>query len=504
MRYGAFRYGDGTKYGEGLHESQLWAVFIDWDGDGIFSVENEASRMTGLRALRGRKHPLKSDGKGFELVDIGRLIIQLNNSDGRYNTFNTKSPIYPLVRPGVNIKVQTKLPGSGTLCDVFAGKIDDIVPVSGINERVEIIAVDGLKWLDGQGVVLHTQENKSLNQLIDVTLAESAWPWGSDLETSTDIIPWFWAPTDKKARQLLHELASAYLGVFFVGADGAANFYTRNHDFATSILRLDQDQLSTEIQTRSPWDVIKNNISVTCRPRKNAGEMIIWTLNDKPFIPAGATIDIWGTYNVNGEEVPIQYYITPTPVTDFTLNTAADGTGTNITASATIVNTVYANKVHFQITNGSATDGNITFFQLRGFPLLASLSSIILTDDASKTLYGPKSLQIDSLFLQNSNLINDLANALLLLLKDPQSYPTIKIINRPDLQYTVDLFDNIDLIVEKLGIADTFRIGYIEHEWMTETGQASQTIFTLEPVNNSLTTVWEFPTQIGIDSIFTF
>jgi len=439
------------------------------------------------------------------MVDVGQLTIQLDNADGRFNAFNTKSPLYPLVRPGVNIKVQTKLPESGTLCDVFTGKIDDIVPVSGINERVEIIAVDGLRWLDGQEVVLHIQGNKSLNEAIGLTLTESAWPWGIDLETSTDIVPWFWAPTNTKIRQLLSDLASAYLGVFFVGAGGEAKFYTRNHDFSAVKLRLVQDEISTEIQTRSPWDVIKNNISFTCHPRavKNTA-VIVWALYDKPAIAAGASFEVWGTYNLNNEEVPIVAYQFPVAGTDYQVNTAADGTGTDLTASCSVNVTVYANQVLYKITNNSGSNGFITVMQFRTDPLVPSKATVTLSDGTSKSLYGPKSLVIDSLFLQNSNLINDLANALLLLLKDPQSYPTIKIIDRPELQYTVDLFDNIDLIVDKLGISDTFRIGYIEHEWLTETGQATQTILTLEPVNNTLTTFWQFPTQIGIDSIFTF
>jgi len=504
MRYGAFRYGDGTKYGEAVNESQLWALFIDWDGKGLTNQPSEAARMTMLKTTRGRQYLLNSNGNGFEMVDIGRLSIELDNSDGRFHPFNKKSPLYPNVRPGVKINIKTRLPITGQIFDVFTGQIDDIVPVSADYERVKISAVDGMKWLDAQNVVLHIFGSQTLSANITTTLTEAAWPWGINVESSTDVVPWFWSPSWMSARSLLHDLASSYLGMFFVAANGDAKFYNRYHDLTPAKMRLTQDQLSTDLMTRTPWEVIKNKITIIGHPRTGAATTVLWSLNDKPSIPAGSTFEVWGTYSVNGAEVPITGFTGPLATTDWLVNSAQNGSGTDLTASCTLTRTVYANKINIKITNNSGTLGYITKLQLRGDPLLEGLASIDLTDQAGVGLYGPKTLSINSLFLQNSNLISDLANALLALLKDPQIYPTIKVITRPEIQYTVDLFDNLDLVIDKFGLADTYRIGRIEHEWLSDTGQASVTTLELEPVNNSLATIWRFTTQIGIDSIFSF
>lgn len=503
MRYGTFKYGQ-AKYGAVPVDTQLWAILVDWNGDGLYDYYNEADHLTGMRVTRGRRNLLNASGTGFEPVGIGALSLTLDNQDGRYHPFNAKSPIYPYVRPGVKIRVLTRLPESGDEHAVFTGQIDDIVPISGGYERVRISARDGASWLDVQEVTLQIQQDKTPAELIATMLAAAAWPWGSNLESSSDIVPWFWAPAGSSVFEILDELASVHLGVFFIAADGSARFYNRNHGFTASKYRLEQDQIAADILTRSPWETIRNQVSVISHPRTAQATTVVWTLYDKPSIEAGQTFEVWGTFMANGEEMPISGYTTPVGGTDFLVNTKPDGTGTDLTSSCTLTITAYANRARFQLKNNSAQNGYITLMQLRGTPLAKTTALAEVSDPTSIGLYGPRSLVIDSVFLQDSSLISDLAGALMLLLKEAQIYPTIRIVQRPELQYTVDLFDAIDLIIDKLGVADTYQIGQIEHEWLSETGQATATTLVLELINNAPGTVWTFPTQIGIDSIFAF
>lgn len=503
MRYGNFKFGDGTTYGQSPLDTQLWALLIDWNSDGIFEYFNEAVNTTHLKVTRGRKYLLNSDGTGFEPVDIGQLIVDLDNFDGRYHPYNSKSPLYPYIRPGVNVSLLTRLPVSRETYAVFTGQIENITPMSRNYEKVQLSALDGMRLLNDQEVTLTLQNNIYLDDAIDLVLTQSQWPWAKNLEPASDAIPKFWAPNDVKTGTLLHNLASNFLGLFFIGADGSAKFYARTHELSASKFQIEQADISDDILTRSPWEAIRNNVSVVGNPLTVQATTVVWSLNDAPQIGNGETIEVWGDFSMNGKDIPINSYVYPALNTDYGLNSQPDGSGTQL--ACTVNYTVYANKIRYAITNTSGTSGYVNLLQLRGAPLSSNSVTVSRSDSGSIALFGPKILKLNSEFLQDSSLAQNMADAILALLKDPQMFPTIKVISRPEIQYTLDLFDNIDLILEKLGIADNYRVGYIEHEWTSENGQSSNTIFGLELVmDNALSTVWKFPAQIGIDSIFSF
>lgn len=504
MRYGTFRYGDGTKYGESPVVNQLWSVLIDWNGDGVFDHGNEAIHLTGMKIVRGRKFLLNQSGDGFEPTGIGTMTLHLNNYSGRFNPYNTHSPLYPYVRPGVRVVVRTRLPTSGVIYPVFTGQINDIIPISGSYEQVKILVQDGMKWLEGQSINLATQSNLRINEAIAQVLTASDWQWGSALDVSNDTIAWFWSPDYMKSNELLHELASKYLGQFFIATDGSARFYNRHRVYSQAKLRIEQEQVFREIMLRTPWDVVRNQITVGCNPRAAQSLSVVWSLTTQPAIAAGSTYEVWGTFRVGGVEVPVSSHAAPTPTTDYLVNTLADGTGTNLTGSCTVSVTVFGSKARFRVTNNSASNGFITRLQLRATPLTSNKATTDLVDATSRALYGPRVLNIDSVFLQNANLMNDIADALLMALKDALIYPTIKIIHRPEIQYTVDLFDIIDLVLPKLGIGGSHWLAHIEHTWLSESGQGTETIFTFEPVKINLAVIWRFDARIGNDTIFGF
>ena len=93
-RYGTFKYGTTNKYGTApTFATLLWGIEIDWNGDGNFT--NEADKCRAFTSSRGRDFYLNPNGEGFEPIDTGRLTFQLDNDDGRYDVFNTGSPLSP-------------------------------------------------------------------------------------------------------------------------------------------------------------------------------------------------------------------------------------------------------------------------------------------------------------------------------------------------------------------------------------------------------------------------
>lgn len=97
-RFGRFKFGTSHKFGASSFDmpALAWDISIDWDGDGIFEV-NESNLMTAIHIKRGRTRLLKSQGVGLENIPTGTASITLRNRDGRFDGWNQDSPLYPNV-----------------------------------------------------------------------------------------------------------------------------------------------------------------------------------------------------------------------------------------------------------------------------------------------------------------------------------------------------------------------------------------------------------------------
>jgi len=496
--YSTRYYGD-PYYGENTTTTQLWALEIDWDGDGIFDGSNDGLLMLNCNITRGRRYLINSSNSGFEPVEPGYLTVELDNSDNRYTPLNTSSPLYPYVRPGVSVRLRTKKESDGVLYSVFAGRINDIQPVSGSNpKRVRITVVDGNEWLKNQDVTIPLNENIGIDGALDLILTHAEYPWSRSIEASTDTIRWWWI-SSVSAKQGIQELIDVNLGTFFIAADGTAKFYSRSH-YATEVATIGEPDIDKDITTRQPWEIIKNYITIIGHPRIRQATGTLWTLSDKPVIDAGQNLVFWASFSD-----PATGIITPVATTDYLVNTASDGSGTDLTASCTVVMETFAKSVKLTITNNSASNGYVTLMKIRGDLITAENPvQAVESDETSRALYGPKKFTLDSPWLQDTNFIVAMAKSLIQGLVNSQVYPTIRMVNKPDIQFLLDLFDIVSLTSDQLGINGSFQVGHIEHRWAADNGQVTETTIYLEPTSQLSTEVWQFTTQIGLTSRFGF
>lgn len=502
-RYGTFKYGDGTKYGEEVTENNLWAVLVDWDEDGAWD-DNEAIRMVGFRSKRGRDYLIKSDGTGFERVMKGEATCILDNSDGRYDANNSSSPLYPNVGPGKRIQVLVKNGSAGAVDYIITGTIENILPVSGRNPRVSVKIVDGYKTLFKQTINIAVQAGQRVDALFGMILADADWPvsWGSAIDSASDVIPFWWA-RNEPAWESAQLLAEAMLGTFFLAADGKASFYGRSHSGA-NVLDLTQDYLKKEIGGSQPWEVIRNNITVVVNPRVSVPATELWRATEVISIPAGGSFEFWSPYKYGTEDVPATNVIPPVSGTDYTANTAADGSGTNITAYFTPVIYDFGTIAKQTYTNSYGSTGYLTLAKLRGDALsLPHDMKLNKEDPVSVARFGTMVFELNNPFLQDVILATTFKDYLALVLPEVREFPKIQMQSRPNLQFVPDLFDRIGLTVEKLGISNVFSVGSIEHEWISENGQDVLTVLRCEPLP-PVSAAWSFPVQYGSTAIFGF
>lgn len=477
-----------------MTKTLTWYLGIDWDNDGTYT--EETANLVGLSTRRGREYFLKSNGAGFEPVMVGEMLATLNNLDGRYDPYNSSSPIYPNVLPGAKFMLQVTY--GVTTYDVMRGEIADIAPVGGATERVKLLGYDGGEYLRNVGVLTTLQENIYVHAAIEAVLTAANWDGGTALDTWTDVIPYWWA-SGRSAAKEIDDLNDAAIGQFYIAADGTAKYYSRLRSKSV-VETITEAEILKGIDLPQPWEVVRNDVSMFVRTRVLQTSGDLWSLDDKPLVRAGESLSLWVQFQFDNDDVPAKNVINPAATTDYTMYSTPSG-GTNLTANFTVTPTIYADRAKLAISNGGAVDGYITLLKIRGQALSASLVQLNQQDSASIARYRKREFKIDNNWLQTISIATDMLGLISGALDEPMVYPTVRLVDQPTLQFTPDLFSLVGLNLPSKDISGYYDLAYIQHDWLTGTGDLVQTMFRFEErvmANN----YWFFPTQIGISSKF--
>jgi len=498
-RYGEFKYG-AEKYGAVAKDSLLsWGIEVDWNDDGHFDGANEVDQCIALDLGRGRDNYLGwLDGNiitNFEPVTPGRVYLTLINDDGRYDPYNTNSPLYPNISPGKLAKIKVRDNSvSNTQYDVFAGRILDIIPVSTPgNNVVKVTLIDGLNELNQDTPSLAIQTSIDIDTAVGTLIDDSGYYWGKNVGDSSITLTYWYAGEESYATAL-DRLAQADLGVFFIAENGAATFVGRNTTVPISI-DITQADLLKEIAQGQPWETLRDKVTVNVYPKVLRATGDIWTLQDKPAIAAGATSIYWASFAYNYNSVPCQSIISPLATTDYTMNAQADGLGADMTGDFTVTIVAFSKTAKVTITNNSASTGYITLLKIRG----DALDTPDLT--AIKAGTGKREFLLDNEWIQLITTAEAYAEYLQDSLSAIQHFPVIQFEDRPELQFGVGLFGALSATIDKLGLSSNYSVSNIKHEWLGPNGQSVRTTMKLEPFIG-FDGGWQFPVQLGVDSIF--
>lgn len=113
-----------------------------------------------------------------------------------------------------------------------------------------------------------------------------------------------------------------------------------------------------------------NRFTVYANPRRvDASPQVLFQLDEPILIGSGQTIQFKGSYADPAGGLPIngQNMITPVITTDYLVNTAADGSGTNISSDLVVTASFGTEGFNHTLTNNSANAGWITKFDARGY-----------------------------------------------------------------------------------------------------------------------------------------
>lgn len=479
-RYGVNKYGDGKLYGASDERTALaWDVSFDWDGDGVFEV-NEASYLQGVSVSRGRKSLLKKNGQGFEPFRTGTAVVTLSNHDGRFDAWNTDSPLYPDVGYGKEARIRVRDLTGSSIYPIIRGKVTNIVPTGyGSKSQAAVYLSDGLDYLRNTPAGFPLQTDITPDAAIGLILDAAKWSGGRNLATGSDLIPYCWSSGNRKAMATIEDLANSFLGYFFCDNDNTAKFITRSM-IGSSVADYPQEYLLKDIDNPLPFDISRNITRLKLHPRQQSSLTTLWQTVGQPYelAPGAANARIiFCSYSYNNQHVPA------TGVVDnnFEANTLATFLGTDETANCTI--TVESLGETAKVTMVNNSGGNVHIrFELDGYAVYENYTSDVTYPNDVSTVTNPRELVFDLPWLQDPNVGRDLANVMGPLFAGLHPMPHVRIHNRPELQFTPDLTDIVTASIPKIGLSgESFRVAGIELKTLTDNCQSVLTDLWLEP-----------------------
>jgi len=508
-RYGVNQYGDGALYGPSDERTALaWDTSIDWDEDGLLD-ENEAGLLTGVKINRGRTRLLRQLGGGFETVRTGKAILTYKNLNGRYDGWNSLSPLYPNIGYGKDIRVRVRdlSDNSADPYPLFRGTITNIVPTgTGRDAKVVLHASDGLEYLRNNTARVAIQTEITPDEAMALLLDAVNWPsrWGRDLDVSAETIRYWWTSGEKKAMSEIEDLALSFLGYFFCDASGRARYIKRSNVSAL-VASYAQEYLLKDIGNPQPFELKRNVTRLKVHPRTSSATVTLYQLVGVPpsVLPGAANAErIFPNYTYNGQPVPAINVV----VSLFEANTQSDFLGTDRTAQCTAVLTDFGDGGMVEITNNSA--GLVYYrLELEGNAIYEPNTADVTYPKDLSTILALRELVMDLRWQQDLNVGRDIADVLGPFYSDLHPMPNIKIENRPSLQFAPDLFGIVGADIGKLGVSGySFRVGGIEHatDAQLENCQKVTTRLYLEPYISAndymqwdTNSVWDTSTVFG-------
>lgn len=369
------------------------------------------------------------------VASTGTLAFQLDNSEGNSGgRLGYYSPFSTVKRSGFTFNIGVRF-WLGYLSDKIykhRGKLDTIQPTPG-KHGIRTTTCQSVDWIDDAARIdlpsLATATSQRGDQLLTTILAAmSSTPAATSFDTGASTFTYAFdgASGQKlKVREELIKIAASEQGYIYIQGDstqgGTLKFEARGARTTspTTLLSFDNSMAVDGMGTTGSRSDIYSSVEVIVHPTTIAGSTTeLWSLNGaETRIRAGQTLTIDGSFSdANGDACGGTSMVAPVATTDYTLNTAADGTGTNLTGSATVVATYSGQGVAYAITNGSGSDGYVTRAVARGKAVTRTDVTIAKTVAGS---YGERTLVIDLPYGTSLNTANNIATYLSTYLSSP-------------------------------------------------------------------------------------
>ena len=483
-----------------------YAFEVDFANDGAYSGNDDITAfLVMLDCVRGRDRASQLTGRST----AGRLTARLNNTSGRFSSFNAASPLYGNLRPGRAVRLRMTTPTAATL---WTGRLDRIIPAPAINRipTAELVAFGPLARLQQARVDAAMSTAVLTGTAIGSILDAVGWATTTNdrrLDAGQLSMTRWWAD-NQVAIAALRDIEDSEIGFLYEGASGHFVFQDRTarlrSPYTVSQVTLSDAAGATaryaQAEQRDPLAEIYNFMEATIRLYSSGGSTTLWTHPEStagslsPQLATGETKTFWARYPnpaVPTSAVAVDVWTTPTTA-DYSANDQANGGGADRTANISLAVTKYATRMRIDVTNNFASTVFLTRLAARGIPLTGSDPVQIIQQDSatSQAIYGlrrfanPGPWLGDSSYAANWGLFN------LGIYKDPLPFLALTIRANRDNSHltqvaTREVSDRITVVATGdagLGISQDFFIESIRHR-LSRAGAEHLTTWELSPVD---------------------
>ena len=376
----------------------------------------------GVRWKRG----MTSNAPGDCVAGTGTLEFSLRNDELNSGaTAGWYSPASAACRPGFTFGIPVRLVANdGTDRPQWRGRLRTILPDPGIygTRRTHCTAQDcvgDLAETDVRSIApqINKTEVQLLTALIAALPAESQ-PPATSFDAALDTYPYAFDDIGggTTAMDAAKRVVASAQGLLYAKADGTLRYDNRHtaalktssFTFTDALLKRD-DGLSVPSSLANVF----NRVRVTIHPKTVdlASVVVLYAAASRVAVSPGETIEVWGSYTDPTNRTRVlggTNFQTPlVSGTDYSGNTAADGTGADVTASVSVTATCFAADVKFTITNTGALLAYVQY-QVRGTAIYDNAPRTFESFTAES--YGDRPLDLDLPYQADANIAKDLAD----------------------------------------------------------------------------------------------
>lgn len=485
--------------------SGTYKFSVDWAADGLFTQTGDdiTSFVQEAYWSYGRDYASQLTGRSI----AGQCILLVKNSDKRFNSFNTSSPLSGNLVPGRKLKVEMTV--SATTVTMWQGFLDSIEPFpekGGVHKAL-------LRFIGPLGLITQRKVNVAMQTSIGTgaavgkVLDEAGWPAADrSVDAGQVTMNRWWTGGQVTALTALREIEETEPGHVREKKDGKIAFENR-HFRMTSPQTTSQATFSdaaastlkyTDIVQQDPLREIYNIIEAEIRRYTVGALATLWTLAESgansPSITPGVSRDFWASFpnpDSATDAVAVDAWTTPVATTDFTGNSAADGTGTNLTSDIAVAVSKFDTAMKITLTNNGTSTAFITLLQARGTPVSVSDPVKAKSEDAtSKTKYGERTYPVPGRWIPSYGQAFDYTGFIKGIYKDP--VPVLSIIVSANRSTThlekvrdLDISQRITLTATGkagLGINEDFFIEAERHS-VRDAGKTHSVTYDISPAS---------------------
>lgn len=402
--------------------STVYRVWLELSA-GVFT-DVTADVITSGRSISGKRG--SSQGGPTDLTaDIGTLEFWLRNDAQHGKPQGYYSPYHASVRVGFKRGIGVKLFADTTI--MWRGTIRKISPTSGPNneQQTYCYATDVVEDLADTNVKsLSPQIGKTEVELMQAVIAAipaNAQPSATSYDAALDTYDYAFYETGgnaPSAMSLLDTITQNDRGRLFVSADGTLTYLNR-HTLSQRTSSFTMNNLFQDIVVADGLDNTFNRIQITQHPKRptSAGlaaapTIALFSDTSAVAIQPGQTVTLWADYrdpNNTQKLLGAASVVTPlVATTDYVANSAADGSGSNLTANVSAAGTVgFSASVMFVFTNSGAQVAYLTLRQIRGKAIYDDAP--ITVESYTTKDYGDRLLPLDLKYLSSASVAQDMA-----------------------------------------------------------------------------------------------